>query len=158
MGQARHVHASKEEIRDLANNIKAHGLTHSIIIADGVVIDGLKRLEAYKALKRDTIPAFVSDNFVELADRLDAAQAGGVTNMPRVIELAQALSVYKDRYTRMRKQYAGAKKHARTYPGYGLTVRQHLSRALGVSEGRVEILMHSIRVAKADPEIKEKLE
>ncbi len=61
------------DIPALAESIEKLGLLHPVVVTpDNLLVVGRRRLEAYKHLKRDTIPVSVAASLTELNQRIDA--------------------------------------------------------------------------------------
>jgi ParB-like chromosome segregation protein Spo0J len=156
--QHREVQATEEDIKELAASIGAIGLKHPITVnTDGVVIDGLRRIQAFTLLKRKTIPAFVSDNYAELCQNIAAGRPPGrVMPLDRVLEIIESLDDARAMFARRRRTAHGSeKKHL---PAAGVPIRRLMSQAVGLSESRVELLNRARRAAEYDAATKAKVE
>jgi hypothetical protein len=154
--QARRARIEPGEIAALAKSIKAEGLRFPIIVHDGVVLNGLKRIEAYKILKRDKIPTRIPASILEVAPELEAQREGsdGLSTIGRTVELAEALQPLQAAWIRDRRIRAGQARSRgivnETNPG----MRVMLAQALGMSEGRVEILKSALQKEDVDPDLR----
>jgi len=157
--QRREVQATEGEIVELAARIKAVGLKHPITVIDGVIADGLLRVEAYKHLKLKTIPAVVSDDFVELCLALEASREPTET-LPtgRVLEIMELLEPARARFHHRRRRIRGVTKKKVEGDTAGIPIRKLLGRAVGLSESRVELLKRARQMAEVDDAAKVKLE
>lgn len=156
--QPREHGASEDEIQTLAKDIKAIGLQHPIVVSDGIVVDGLKRIAALRKLKEHTIPAVVSTELPELAEALEAQRIHRPDNA-RLLHLAMALETAKVAYVKQRRTFAGqARGQGGAFPkGAQPTTRDLMTRATGATYGRMEVLSTLTRLAELDPTVKEKL-
>lgn len=150
--QDRPVAATKRDLRDLADDINANGLNFPILVMDGIVIDGLKRIEAYKLLGRARIPALVTNNFGEAAFFIASVRGDGVLEPPRNVEVAEQLEPFRQQYHKIR-YYPKLAKENKSKPWGKLSSRQLLAHALGTAESYAEALILMVGVAKTDPEI-----
>lgn len=151
--QARQVRASKEEIAQLADNIKKVGLQHPIIVTEGIVVEGLKRVAAFKLLKIPTIPAFVSTDYVELCERLTLQRPERDTDLPRAIELVKDLWPSRVEHGRSLRSVR-RKGRNENY----VTPRAMMGKAIGVGDNRAETLTQAVKYAQIEPEVALKLE
>lgn len=158
IAQPREHDASEDEIATLAKDIKAVGLQHPIVVSDGVVVDGLKRIAALIKLKQEVIPAIVSTDLPELAEALEA-QRVRTPSTTRLIQLTEALAPAKAAYVKARRAFAGKKRgKSGAFPkGTEPTTRMLVSRATGVPGGKIEVLTTLMRLAELDPVMRSKL-
>lgn len=150
--QGRPVGATTKELRALADDIHTNGLKHPILVMDGIVVDGLKRIAAFKLLGRARIPALVTTNFGEACFHLEKTREGQQLLVLRVIELVEAMEPFRQRYHKLRYS---PKLHEENLakPWGGLVSRTLVARAVGMSDSYAEALMQLLKVARSDPEI-----
>lgn len=149
------------EIEALAKDIKAHGLTHKVLVYDGVVLDGLKRIEALRHLKIDYIPVIVPNTLAEAAEALKdqrILEDSDDNNTVRAMDLLPALERLRVAWVKYRRTAAGQARWNKEMGGKGISTRQLLSIALGISPGRVEILQNSLTRATEDSSVRDLLE
>jgi hypothetical protein len=148
--QGRTVTNSKDEIQKLAEDIKERGLEHPIVVCDGKVLDGLKRIEAFKVLGRTEIPALVSTHFAEICLEMAAARTEEMS-VNRALELIEDLHKPKETFLKARKAASGRGKGGLKGPGQGISLRKLMANATGFSEGRLEIALGLVARAQTDP-------
>jgi hypothetical protein len=152
--QERTTEATPEEIQKLADDILINGLKHAIVIFDGQVVDGLARIEAFKILGREEIPAMVSDKFEVLAPSIAKARTQVMSEGDAVTRLL-ILNPAIDRLVSYRRITSGGiKKSGVTL---GLSIRELVTMATGLTLGKAEIARRLVRRA-SDPEVLKKIE
>jgi ParB-like nuclease family protein len=157
--QHREVQATEEDIKELAASIEAIGLKHPITVFDGIVVDGLKRIAAYKLLKRKTVPAFVSDDYAELCLHIETCRTPGMAmSLERVLDIIEALNPAREDFIRLRRMEHGRTKRRAEGPAAGVPLRKLMGQAVGLSESRIELLYRVRRAAEYDAAVKTKLE
>ena len=158
--QGRQVHPTKDEVKVLAKSIQGEGLRHPIVVSGGVVIDGLKRIEAYKYLDLPKIQALVSENYEEICLELEKAREGESLDVGRQIDLMEVIEPLRMERVTEGKRKAG-RARAGTFRGSvkvtTTPIPELLMKATGATRARNEILSTAIRVAKIDPEAREML-
>lgn len=142
--QGRPVDADETELRTLADDIHKHGLKHPILVMDGIVVDGLKRVEAFKLLGRARIQAMVTTNFGEATAYLQKVRGTSKFGTRRQIEIAEQLEPFRARFHKRRFNADvvedDAKKSWANIPS-----RTLLARALGRSESSTEALLFLLK-------------
>ena len=155
--QGRQVYLSEDELNVLAKSIQGEGLRHPIVVSDGVVFDGLKRIEAYKHLGLPKIQAMVSENFEEICNALEEGREKKELDIGRQVDLMEVLEPLRLARVTEGKRKAG-RARAGTFKGsVKVTVApipELLVRATGSSRARNEILSTAIKLAKIDPEVR----
>lgn len=154
--QDRPVVATRKELRELADDIDANGLKYPILVMDDTVIDGLKRIEAFKLLGRARIPALITTNFGEAAMHLVKVRAGGDIEPGRKIELVEQLEPYRQQHHRLR-YYPKLLKENHAQPWGSYRTRQLLAMALGAAESYAEAMLLMVKVSATDPEVARRL-
>lgn len=153
--QGRPVTAIKGELRKLADDIHNEGLKYPILVMDGIVIDGLRRIEAFKLLGRARIPALITTNFGEAALYLEKVRqdAGGFSTR-RHVEIVEQLEPFRQRFHKRRfnRETDDADKPWND----GSSTRALLARALGRSESSTEALLFLTKNSNI-PEVERRL-
>lgn len=154
--QDRPVTATEKELRALADDIHANGLKHQILVMDGIVVDGLRRIEAFKLLGRARIPALVTLNYGEATFHLAKVREGEKIEPPRSIEIVEALEPYRQQYHKLRYYPKQAAENA-AKPWGSIPTRRLLARALGTAESYSEAMLLIIRSASENSEVARRL-
>lgn len=156
--QKREVQISEEELQRLVKDIKDRGLAWPILVTEsGVVLDGLRRIEAYKKMRIKQIPAVVSDELGTLGIAYQDKPRGEI-RMDRVVEILEDVKDIHVRWNKKRRILAASTAGVGSAPGAGVATRVLLSYLTGLSEGRVEILLMANRLAEIDTEVKERVD
>jgi ParB-like nuclease domain len=142
--------ATREDLRSLADDIHTNGLRHPITVSGGVVLNGLKRVEAFKLLGRARIPAFVSEDYRELCEQLAESREGEKVDIARAMSLVSDLLPIRSRYITWRKRISAAKRAETTSL---LGVRHLLASTIGHTGGATEALSAIMTRAAVDPEV-----
>lgn len=150
--QGRPVTATEKDLRGLADDIHANGLKHPILVMDDVVVDGLKRIEAFKLLGRARIPAVVTVNYGEATHYLQKVREGEKIEPPRNLEIVDDLEPFRQQYHKMRYYPKLAKENA-AKPWGKLSTRKMLAQALGVAESYAEAILLIMKSAAEHSEI-----
>lgn len=154
--QDRKVDADKKQLRELADDIHTNGLKHSIVVLDGVVIDGLKRIEAFKLLGRARIPALVTNNFGEAALYLEKVREGAQVGPPRNVEIVEQLEPFRQRYHKLR--YSERLWSLNLAKPWGpFTSRTLMAKAIGNSESYTETLLMILKHAPTNEDLARRL-
>lgn len=140
--QGRPVHADKGELRKLADSIHTDGLQHPILVMDGIVIDGLKRVEAFKLLGRARIPAKITTHFGEATEHLEGVRNGGKFGTTRQVEIVEQLEPFRQRFHKRRYNSDVMDEEDKRWND--ISSRTMLSRAIGRSESSTEALLYLI--------------
>jgi ParB-like nuclease family protein len=155
--QERDVTAGPEEIEKLAHDIEERGLDYAIVIYDGVVLDGLKRIAAFRYLRRKEIPAVVTDEFDVMCLAIAKARPEPMT-VPRAVEFVELTWKANRALYKHRKKMLGATKKAAQGPASGIPLRVILVEATGLTLGRIELAMRIVRRSLSDPVTAERLQ
>lgn len=154
--QDRPVAATVKELRALADDIHTNGLKHPILVMDDIVVDGLKRIEAFKLLGRARIPALVTTNYGEATHFLTKVREGAPVEPPRNVEIVEQLDQFRLQYHKMR-YYPKMAKANKSAPWGQYSSRQLMARALGCAESYAEAIILLTRAADTDPELTRRL-
>ncbi len=155
--QGRATTATPEQIKELAQDIADKGLKHPIIIFDGQVLDGLARIEAYKSLGLAEIPVMVSDRFDELTLALAKSRTSRL-DTSRAVSLIGTLRHPMAQFVSDRRTETGSTKKPATGPAQGISLRELIQNATGLSQGRCELAIRLVRRAAIDPESAKRLQ
>jgi len=159
--QNRPMTASPDEIKALAKDIHDRGLQHPIVVlTNGVVVDGLKRIEAFKHLKVAQIPAVVTDDLPEMEPVVVAARENEPLPVNRTLEMLDDLVEVRAQLNQQRKVESGRRRHIKKGVKFEPrpTIRAMLVNMTGMSQGRMEIATHIVKRYSVDPEVALKLQ
>lgn len=129
------------DIESLATSIDARGLLQPIVLAsDGkTLVAGARRIEAFKHLNRDTIPAYVVESITELHDCLYAEQEENTCRKAFTISEAVAMSeaIGQAEKVLAEQRQRDAREHG-SKGGRGKTLRANCPKGLQGEAGRAK--------------------
>lgn len=144
------------DIVGLARSIEKVGLLHPLVITpDGRLIDGLRRLEAFKTLKRTSIPVTI----IDLEDILLGEYAANTYRKEFTVSEAVAISEAikeLERAQAKKRQRAGGRADGQASANFAEAsrgeTREKVAKAVGMSHTTLKKAKEVVEAAVEDPE------
>lgn len=150
--QRRRTEATEEQIKALSDSILEHGLNHPVVISDGVVVDGLARIEAVRKAGFDAIEAVVSTTFQVALHEVGKAREGKMS-IGRFIDLCKDASAMLEAHSFQARHNAGRIRQGLMVSGKRKSVPLLFVEASGLAVGKVTILRKALKLTGSDERV-----